>query len=127
MIVSSRLSKSQRTKGAAYEREVAEKLTRIFTRKVKVRRQLGQARDSGADIHLDCLLIECKRRKSLKTLYKWMSQVVRAKVLKASQPMLIVRADNEEDLVIFRLQDILWFAHAVGLADTVTERRSTDT
>ena len=100
------MSKSQRTKGAVFEREVADVFTTMFGRKVT--RVLGQARDGGGDIDLGALLVECKRRKSMITVYDWWRQA-NASAVKAGGgklPALVLRADNEEALFVCRLDDL---------------------
>lgn len=110
------MSKSQRNKGAAFEREVAAELTKVLGYEVK--RQLGQARDGGHDIDLqNGILVECKRRKSFATLYDWMAQCVAACAMRnaTALPMLVVRADGEESLVVVRLADLGVFTRKFGL------------
>jgi len=66
------MSKAQRTKGAAGEREFCKLLYDEFG--FKARRNLGQARDAGNDVHAGPIHFEVKRRKSLKMLEAWMAQ-----------------------------------------------------
>lgn len=106
------MSTMQRNKGAQFEREVADFFSGLLG--TKVTRILGQARDGGADIRpLPGLLVECKRRKTLKGLYAWMDQVelAVAQVMETEGgrcpvPMVVLRADNEEALVLVRLADL---------------------
>lgn len=117
------MGKSQRNKGAGFEREVCgifgAALGANFTRK------LGQARDSGNDIDIGPLVVECKRRKTLGTVYGWLQQaVVAAGVLQnvgTSQitadslrqvPIVVARQDGDASpIVILRLNDFLALTH----------------
>lgn len=108
------MSKMQRTKGAVFEREVAEVLSLVAGYPVK--RTLGQARDGGADIELHEMLVECKRRKSLKVLYGWWSQVNRCGPVAAGAkvPAMVIRADNEEALFVCALSELAMVARMFG-------------
>lgn len=72
------MSKSQRTKGAAFEREICDVFTSALNPPTPFKRNIGQARDGGNDIDVGPLLIECKRRKTLGTVYAWLQQAVDA-------------------------------------------------
>ena len=109
------MGKLQRTKGATYEREVAKLLTDALA--LKFERVLGQARDGGGDVQAEGsgLMVECKRRKTLKGLYAWMEQ---ARVSAFSElvpkiPVLAIRADSEETLIVIRARDLIPFANEV--------------
>lgn len=99
------MSKSQRTKGAAYEREICTDLAVYFGRPVL--RHIGQARDGGNDITLGPLVLECKRRKSLKTLSGWLNQAKAAMQHMDDIPAVVMRADDEESMVLLRFSDFL--------------------
>src|SRR3974390_261082 len=87
----------QRDKGANGERELCALLTDWLGFVVK--RNLGQARDSGHDITLPGFHIECKRRARLGYLYDWMAQAAS----NADQtPAVAMRADGEGWLVMLR-------------------------
>jgi hypothetical protein len=116
------MGKSQRTKGAVGEREVAgifsAALNRDFTRNI------GQARDGGNDLDIGPLCVEVKRRKTLGTIYSWLQQAIaslpafRAKNLRTEAfPVVVAREDNGQWLVITRLSDFL-----VLTRDELTER-----
>jgi hypothetical protein len=112
--------KSQRQKGAQFEREVATYLSNLAGQTVE--RHLGQARDGGEDIDALGITWECKRRKSLRTLYAWMDQAARAWPRSARElfptpvPAVVLRADNEEALVVVRLADLQEFTRRVARA-----------
>lgn len=88
---------SQRTKGAGGEREAAKALAEEFG--IPVKRTLGQARDSGTDIHLGRWRIEVKRRKRVANLYDWLKQAEDT-CGPSQQPAVMLRADGEGWLVV---------------------------
>jgi hypothetical protein len=98
------VSKSQRTKGAVFEREVAAYFTTLFGRKIT--RVLGQARDGGGDIDLGGIQVECKRRQSMKVVYGWWRQANASAAPTGSLPALVLHADGEESLFVCRLADL---------------------
>ena len=106
------MSASQRNKGAAYEREVFAEFSVALGTTYK--RHLGQARDGGHDGVVGRLVVECKRRKSLVTLRKWMQQVRAATRLLQVEPnapryvpVVVTREDDGESLVILPLKDFI--------------------
>ena len=106
------MGKSQRDKGAAYEREVAHELTKQLG--VVFKRVLGQARDGGGDVESDAIdvLVEAKRRKALKCIYEWMRQAGLSATVKSIAtgrrvlPAVVFRADDEKSLLIINLGDL---------------------
>lgn len=103
------MGKSQRTKGAAYEREVAHKLTEALgIPGFKVERNIEQVRDGGNDLNVGSIKIECKRRKTLTTVATWLAQAERATDRKSGQlPIVVARADAGQSLVVLSLDDFL--------------------
>lgn len=103
------MGKSQRTKGAVYEREVALAFSQAFG--TKYDRNIGQARDGGNDIDVGPLVVECKRRKTLITLRKWFDQAKAAATGKSANipliPLIVCREDSGESLAVLRLDDFL--------------------
>ena len=117
------MSASQRTKGATYEREVCDAFTTLLGRKVQ--RNIGQARDGGNDIDIGPLVVECKRRKTLGTVYGWLQQAIdatRGRTYRKTAydprtggdtydapwiPVVVARQDAGESIVILRLTDFL--------------------
>lgn len=104
------MGKSQRTKGAGGEREVAQ----IFSdalRRGPFKRNIGQARDGGNDIDIGPLVVEVKRRKSLKGLYAWLQQAADAVARRFNPsrhiPVVVTRQDGGAWLVVIGLQDFL--------------------
>lgn len=97
------MSLSQRRKGAGYENE----LCRYFTEQLgmPIKRNLGQARDSGNDINVGPFRFEAKRRKSI-AVYAWMDQAVEASA-PGEKPAVLCRGDGRETLVIMRLEDFM--------------------
>ena len=99
---------SQRNKGAAGERELFAIFSRFYDRKFK--RHLGQARDGGYDGVVGPFIVEAKRRKRLTTLMSWFKQVLRAPTPewdKEYMPLVAMREDNGEWMVMCRLTDFL--------------------
>lgn len=91
-------------RGAAYEREVAEAMARVLGRPVT--RNLGQARDGGDDITVPPFRIECKRRRAF-AVYEYIEQVVAALREPGEIPVVIMRGDGKDSLVLMRLEDWL--------------------
>lgn len=109
------MGKMQRVKGATYEREVAKFMSKVLDRDFK--RVLGQERDGGGDVTAEgCdFLIECKRYKAMMMLYSWMRQATISSygTLVPKIPVLAIRADDEESLLVIRMKDIINFAEEV--------------
>lgn len=114
------MGKMQRNKGAGYEREVCDAFGAALG--VKVTREIGQARDGGADIvQVEPLVIECKRRRTLGTVMGWLEQAMIAATNRmvdeyaktgdeekpAPTPIVVAREDAGESIVIMRLSDFL--------------------
>jgi len=95
---------NSRNKGASYEREIANRFAEYLG--VEVKRNLDQSRDGGSDISLPPYLIECKRRARI-IVYEWIEQAAKAADNKNMVPIVVCRADREDDLVILRLNDFL--------------------
>lgn len=116
------MSKSQRNKGAGYEREVVDAFNRQFG--THYRRHIGQARDGGEDAVIGPFVLEMKRRKSLKTISDWLLQCIEAIVslgirrridtAKKHYPIVVMREDNGRSMVLLTLDDFLSI-----LSDTV--------
>lgn len=98
------MAKLSRTRGSTYEREVCAELSAVMGQKVV--RILGQARDGGGDIYTPPFLWECKRRRKFGG-YAYMKQAEVAAEEKKAIPIVSIRADGEESLVIMRLRDAL--------------------
>lgn len=94
------MSKSERTKGAAFEREIAALLTEHLGQVVK--RNLAQARGGeGSDITIGPFAIECKRRKRV-VVYDWLDQAQRDAGGKI--PAVVVRADGRRPVLLIDLE-----------------------
>lgn len=99
------MSKTQRDKGASFEREIAAILTNHLG--VKIKRNLAQSRggiDEGSDLVVGPFAIECKRRASI-SVYAWLDQANRDAGDKI--PMVVARADGRRPIVIMDLQSAL--------------------
>ena len=93
------MGKSQRVKGATFEREIATALG--------AKRNIGQARDGGDDITHGPFRIECKRRQSVGPMAKWMAQCVAACDRAGDIPVVVARGDGGESYAIVRFSDFL--------------------
>jgi hypothetical protein len=134
------VGKSQRTKGASYEREVAAAFnsalglspeqvpcatcgqpktrhpfqhpagpficTKYRAPDESIKRNIGQARDGGNDLNVGPLVVECKRRKTLKVFTSWMQQAIDA-TPPGKVPVVVARQDQGESIIILRLEDYL--------------------
>ena len=93
--------KKSRTKGAAFEREIANRLTARFG--CTVQRILGQARDGGSDLEgCEPWTIECKRRRVLPTIEGWLEQA-RVAAPTGKPYVVIARSDGGEPIAIMPL------------------------
>ena len=97
------MSASQRRKGAAGERELAQILSEQLGWVVK--RNIGQARDGGDDITTGQFRWECKRRAKL-SVYEFMDQV-EAACRPGDIPIVAMRADGKNWLVMMKLEDAI--------------------
>lgn len=93
----------ERRRGASAERELAAILADHLG--VPVKRNLGQARDSGDDITIGRLRIEVKRCERL-AIPAWTRQV-EAAAGPDDIPLVAYRQDGEPWRVVIRLEDIL--------------------
>ena len=98
---------SQRTKGAAGEREWVS-ILRAHGYSVEGR-QLGQARDGGGDVRYGGMLYEVKRYHHI-AVRKWLDQA-KASVLQYKQgeiPAVAMREDGQLDwMILLRAEDFL--------------------
>ncbi len=97
------MSASQRRKGQVGEREIAAILTDQLG--WVVNRTLNQTRDGGHDIETGQFRWEVKRRAKL-SVYAFMEQAQKS-CEKEGTPVVVMRGDGEEWLVMMRLDDIL--------------------
>jgi len=97
------MGKTQRTKGATYERDIVHDLADHLG--VHCVRNLEQTRDGGADIVLDRFVIECKRRAGI-AVYDWVDQA-QAACKEGQTPIVVCRADRRESLAIMKWSDFL--------------------
>jgi hypothetical protein len=108
---------SQRTKGAVYEREVADRFNDVLElpQSTRIKRHIGQARDGGNDLTVGPLVVECKRRKTLTTIETWLGQAEQAtKRTDGMIPCVVARQDKGDSLIVMRLDD---FLELDGVAD----------
>ena len=102
------MGKSQRTKGAGFEREIVRALKDMG---YDADRNLDQWRDGGGDIRMDHWMFECKRRAKI-SVYEWMEQAAKA-ANDEQVPVVVARGDNKEALAILRFRDFLEIFHVV--------------
>ena len=95
---------NSRNKGATFEREVIKAFKDYLG--VDCKRNLEQWRSGGDDIELPPYSIECKRRSKI-AIYDWWDQACKSADAKKMQPILIVRADREETLVVMDLREFI--------------------
>ena len=97
------MGKSQRTKGAAGEREVCELIFQNLG--IQVHRNLSQTRDGGADIKLNPFSIEVKRRAAISNIYDWIDQAERGCEF-PERPIVVCRADRKQWLAILPIEEL---------------------
>jgi hypothetical protein len=98
------MGKSQRTKGAAGEREVCHILRESLG--VEASRNLTQTREGGCDIEVGRFNFEVKRRKGI-AVHDFMDQAVKSVGDSDRTPVVVCRGDGKEWLCIMRLDDAL--------------------
>lgn len=99
------MGKSQRTKGAAAEREFTTILSDQLGQVVK--RKLGQARDSGDDVQVQNFRFEVKRRETL-ALPAWCRQVEAACAGDPDAiPVVAYRQNGQPWRVVLKLEHFL--------------------
>lgn len=86
---------SNRARGQRGEREACQVLNDEFGTAVK--RNLGQEREGGTDIHLGPFAIEVKRRRKIAGVYDWLDQAAQAE---SKYPVAMVRADDKPWVVV---------------------------
>ena len=98
------MGKSQRTKGAAGEREVCHLIQ--DTLGFDAKRNLSQTREGGCDIAVGPFHIEVKRRAKIGGIYDWMEQA-EASCMSGEHPMVFCRADGKKWLVVMTAEEAL--------------------
>ena len=97
------MGKSQRTKGAAGERDICDLILRDLG--IEVHRNLQQTRDGGADIKLKPFSIEVKRRAAIGNIYDWVDQAERGCEF-PERPIVVCRADRKKWLAIMTIDEL---------------------
>jgi Holliday junction resolvase len=94
---------NSRQKGASYEREVAKKWTEETG--MAAERGARNGVEGGDDVMVegDAIHLECKRRKRL-AVSEFVHQAVRDAGDRV--PVVVMRADREDDIVLVRLKDL---------------------
>lgn len=99
----SKRGRNNKRRGASGERELAAILSDHLG--LIVKRTLGQARDGGHDIQTGRFKWEVKRRAKI-AVYDFMDQVQKA-CDHTETPVVAMRADGKQWLVMMRLEDFL--------------------
>lgn len=97
------MGKTQRTKGAAGEREVCSMIFDALG--ITVKRNLEQTREGGTDIRLPPFNVEVKRRARIGQIYEWIEQS-RASCKEGERPIVVCRADRKEWLAVIPVTEL---------------------
>lgn len=98
------MGKSQRTKGAAGEREVCHLIQ--DTLGVEAKRNLSQTREGGCDIAVEPYHIEVKRRARIGQIYDWLEQAEES-CQNGERSVVFCRADKKKWLVVMSAEEAL--------------------
>ena len=98
------MGKSQRTKGAAGEREVCHLIQDVLG--VEAKRNLSQTREGGCDIAVGQYHVEVKRRARIGQIYDWMEQA-EASCSGTERSVVFCRADGKKWLVVMTAEEAL--------------------
>lgn len=103
----SQSSKLAKQRGAQFENEIAETLSKFLG--VVVKRKLGQARDGGDDLQAGPLRIEAKRRRDIGWINDALAQVDIACQNDHGRtfPMVVTREDKGVAHVVMRFDTLL--------------------
>lgn len=94
-----------REKGKRFEQELARDFREAFGIVAdKIRRCWERAQRKGHDLDVPGFAVEAKRYAKI-AVYPWMAQAIRQAEGTGLTPVLIVRADHKDALVIMRLSD----------------------
>jgi len=97
------MGKMQRTKGAAFERDIVLDLrSRGYA---GAKRNLEQTRSGGGDIDLPGYMVECKRYANI-AVYAWLEQCVAA-AREEQIPVVVARGDNKKAIAILYWDDFM--------------------
>tara|TARA_Y100000310_G_C20108003_1_gene545790 strand:+ start:220 stop:525 length:306 start_codon:yes stop_codon:yes gene_type:complete len=100
----------RRNKGAGFEREVARALS---TERTGTR---GKPDDEHGDVLHPDLFIQCKRRAKI-GIYAWWEENKQTAEPTGKEPILIVRQDRSEPLVVMSMEMFNAFLEAADLED----------
>lgn len=124
--------RQNREKGAIFEREIATRFTSYLVsvhgrneETLRIKRNIGQARDGGCDIDIGCLVVEAKRRRRLTGPRKWLQQAQAAAKTRFDRdshvlageldhiPIVVAREDGaDEPMVVLGLNHFIILAGA---------------
>lgn len=98
------MGKSQRTKGAAGEREVCAMLREHLG--IDAKRNLSQVREGGCDIVAGPYRLEVKRRSRIGNIYDWMEQA-KESCRDGGRPIVVCRADGKKWLAVMLFEEVM--------------------
>ena len=104
--------RNNRRRGQQGERDLATRLSEEFG--IKVKRNLGQERDSGHDINVPGFTIEVKRRSRVAGLYDWLKQAE-----SGPNPTVMVRGDGQGWLAVMSLETWIKLAREEVVANRI--------
>lgn len=97
------MSKSQRTKGACFEREISTEISEWLG--IDCKRKLGAARDGGDDIQVGQFRIECKRHETT-NVWEWYEQA-KANAEAGEIPVVVFRRSRSESMALVSFSDFM--------------------
>lgn len=98
------MGKSQRTKGAAGEREVCHLIRDSLG--IDAKRNLSQTREGGCDIAVGPYHVEVKRRARIGQIYDWLEQAEES-CQNGERSVVFCRADKKKWLVVMSAEEAL--------------------
>lgn len=113
---------NSRNKGASFERDIINALRDSLG--VECKRNLEQWRSGGDDIDLPPYSIECKRRATI-AMYEWWNQACKSAESAKRIPILVIKADRKEPLVVMDLQEFMRLIREEVIPASVHEEAAT--
>lgn len=108
-----RRGRASRTKGAKFERDVAERFRAVvFGGDDAVKRGIGQARSGGevADVQTPYFWVECKKRRGVVNIPKALLQATEAVMKPGTEckvPLVVAATDRNPPIAAMYLEDLL--------------------
>lgn len=113
--------KSARNKGAAAEREFFALLNKFLPERLRLKRELAQSRDGGADGSSAQCMIEVKRQESIR-LNAWLKQARLAAEGSGHYPVVAYRQNRDEWRCVVEmtpLQLAAFMRYSQNIGDTI--------